>query len=160
MTDEIITVVLREAKKESLPYRRHAVEVLGRVVDDFQVDLFQPVFEMLQPLFRTSENESDTEDMEEEGHQVNTLEFHEAAVLALGRIFPLNVTTQGKLNSQGFFRIIVIIVTVIGIVIFMGIVIVVVNVNEWISYFYFGIFCFRLSHPSGFHSFQISLFEF
>ena len=98
LADEIIAVVLREAKKQTLPYRRHAVEVRGRVVDDFQVDLFQPVFEMLEPLFRTDENGSDAEDMEEEGHQIKKLELHEAAVLALGRAFPLNTTTQGELS--------------------------------------------------------------
>jgi len=98
--DEIIVVVLREAKKETLPYRRHAVQVLGLVVDDFRVDLFQPVFEMLQPLFqRPGDDDSDAEDMEEEGHQAKTLELHEAAIMALGRAFPLDETTQSKMNQ-------------------------------------------------------------
>ena len=94
-----MTVVLREARKEALPYRRHAVEVLGKVADAFDADLFTTVFEMLSPLFavpeeKEGEMEQDDEDDKEEGQQLMMLELHEAAILALGRAFPSNHVTQ------------------------------------------------------------------
>ena len=98
--DEIISVVLREARKDALPYRRHAVEVLGQVAEAFQSDLFSSVYEMLQPLFETKEDEMEQDDEEEkeEKHQLQTLELHEAAILALGRAFPSDPTAQGDIE--------------------------------------------------------------
>ena len=37
--EEIVGVVMREAKKEALPYRRHAVQVMGQVAEVFQFDV-------------------------------------------------------------------------------------------------------------------------
>ena len=94
--DEIVSVVLREARKEALPYRRHAVEVLGKVTDAFDADLFAAIFDMLSPLFAPPEGEMEQDDEEdkEEGQQLLILELHEAAILALGRAFPSNPITQ------------------------------------------------------------------
>lgn len=96
LTDEIIGVVLREARKEALPYRRHAVEVLGQVAEAFQSDLFSAIYEMLEPLFEPKDGEMEEDGEEqEEGQQLQRLELHEAAVMALGRAFPTDPTAQG-----------------------------------------------------------------
>jgi len=103
LIEEIVSVVLREARKEALPYRRHAVEVMGKVADAFKADLFTAVFDMLSPLFAVPEEKEgemeqvDDEEMEE-GQQVMTLELHEAAILALGRAFPSDFASQGIIN--------------------------------------------------------------
>lgn len=99
--DEIISVVLREARKEALPYRRHAIEVLGQVAEASQADLFSSVYEMISPLFETKEGEMEQDDEEEkeEKHQLQTLELHEAAILALGRAFPSDPAVQGGIDS-------------------------------------------------------------
>lgn len=101
LLDEIISTILREARKEALPYRRHSVEVLGKVVDSFQVDLFGQVYEMIQPLFQVKEEgeeamEEDVEDKEQKEQQMLTLELHEAAIMALGRAFPFDPVSQGN----------------------------------------------------------------
>lgn len=92
---------MREARKEALPYRRHAVEVMGKVADAFKADLFTAVFDMVSPLFAVPEDKGDEmeqsdDDELEEGQQVMALELHEAAILALGRAFPSDPVTQGK----------------------------------------------------------------
>ena len=89
-------MVLREARKEALPYRRHAVQVMGQVAEAFRSDMFPAIYEMLQPLFETKEDEME-EDEEEQGErqQLETLELHEVAILALGRAFPSDPTAQG-----------------------------------------------------------------
>lgn len=96
--DEIMRIVLREARKEALPYRKHAVEVLGVVVESFKVDAFDTVYEMLSPLFKLPEPdeqmEDDAED-QEEGQQVLKLELHEVAISALGKAFPADEAIQG-----------------------------------------------------------------
>jgi hypothetical protein len=95
--DEIIGVVLREARKEALPYRRHAVQVMGQVAEAFQSDMFPAIYEMLQPLFETKEDEMEEEEEDDPGgrQQIETLELHEAAILALGRAFPSDPSAQG-----------------------------------------------------------------
>lgn len=93
--DEIIDVVLREAKKEALPYRRHAVQALGQVAEALQSDTFPAIYEMLQPLFEIKEDEMEEEEEKEEREQKESLDLHEAAVLALGRAFPSDATAQG-----------------------------------------------------------------
>jgi hypothetical protein len=45
--DQIIGVMLREARKEALPYRRYAVQVMGQVAEAFQSDMFPAIYEML-----------------------------------------------------------------------------------------------------------------
>jgi hypothetical protein len=37
--EEIVGVVMRETKKEALPYRRHVVQVMGQVAEAFQFDV-------------------------------------------------------------------------------------------------------------------------
>lgn len=87
---------MREARKEALPYRKHAVEVLGVVAESFKVNKFDTVFEMLSPLFRVSEDDEMEE--EEEGQHLLKLELHEAAISALGKAFPADddQTVQGR----------------------------------------------------------------
>ena len=82
-----------------MPYRRHAVEIMGQVAEAFQSDMFPAIYEMLQPLFETKEDEME-EDGEEQGErqQLETLGLlHEAAILAVGRAFPSDSTAQGML---------------------------------------------------------------
>jgi hypothetical protein len=51
---------------------------------------------MLQPLFETKEDEMEEDEEEQEKRQqLETLELHEAAILALGRAFPSATTAQG-----------------------------------------------------------------
>ncbi|KAK4005791.1 hypothetical protein OUZ56_010915 [Daphnia magna] len=95
LRDEIIGVVLREAKKEALPYRRHAIQALGQVAEALQSDIFPAIYEMLQPLFETKEDEMEEEEKEETA-QREMLDLHEAAVLALGRAFSSDATAQGN----------------------------------------------------------------
>ncbi|KAJ3082397.1 hypothetical protein HK102_001737 [Quaeritorhiza haematococci] len=45
--EEIIKVVIREAKKNNKPYRRQAIELLGRFFDELQIDRFGEVVEYL-----------------------------------------------------------------------------------------------------------------
>jgi hypothetical protein len=98
--EEIVGVVMREAKKEALPYRRHAVQVMGQVAEAFQSDMFPAIYEMLQPLFQTKEDEMEEDEEEQEKRQqLETLELHEAAILALGRAFPSDSTAQGDIRS-------------------------------------------------------------
>lgn len=86
--------MLREAKKEALPYRRHAIQALGQVAEALQSDIFPAIYEMLQPLFETKEDEMEEEEKEETA-QREMLDLHEAAVLALGRAFSSDATAQG-----------------------------------------------------------------
>lgn len=95
-----MTIVLREARKEALPYRKHSVEVLGIVIESFKVDAFSTMFEMLSPLFQVpgvDENMEQDEEDQEKGQQLLKLELHEAAISALGKAFPHDETVQGTL---------------------------------------------------------------
>lgn len=102
--DEIVSAVLKEAKKEALPYRRHAIQVLGQVAEAFKVDLFSYAYEMINPLFEVKEDqtmeEEDLEDKEQKEQQLLTLELHEAAIVALGRAFPSQPESQGTITSH------------------------------------------------------------
>ncbi len=102
--DEIVNAVLKEAKKEALPYRRHAIQVLGEVADAFKVDLFSSAYEMINPLFEVKEEEAmeeeDLEDKEQKEQQLLTLELHEAAIVALGRAFPSQPESQGTIKCH------------------------------------------------------------
>ena len=58
---------------------------MGQVAEAFQSDMFPAIYEMLQPLFETKEDEIE-EDEEEQGErqQLETLGLlHEAAILAV-----------------------------------------------------------------------------
>ena len=105
ITDEIMAIVLREARKEALPYRKHAVEVLGIVVESFKIDAFDTVYEMLSPLFKLPEPDEQMEEddeEQEEGQQILKLELHEAAINALGKAFPVDESVQGSLITFFF----------------------------------------------------------
>ena len=93
-----MTVVLREARKEALPYRRYAVDVLGRVAEALKVDVFEAAAEMLFPLFQPPPEGQEPEEEEErdEQRQVQLLELHEAAISTLGRTFPSNSQAQSS----------------------------------------------------------------
>ena len=94
-----MAVVLREARKEALPYRRYAVDVLGRVAEALKVDVFEAAAEMLFPLFQPPPEGEEPEEEEEERdeqRQVQLLELHEAAISTLGRTFPSNSQAQSS----------------------------------------------------------------
>jgi hypothetical protein len=58
--------------------------------------MFPAIYEMLQPLFETEEDEMEEDEKEQEKRQqLEALELKEAAILALGRTFQSDSTAQG-----------------------------------------------------------------
>ena len=92
--DEVVKILIREAKKNNRPYKRVSIEQLGRVLDALEVDRFADVEEYLVGTAKGVEDEDDMD--EDDGREKPlSLQIRANGFKALGLCWPKVKETQG-----------------------------------------------------------------
>ncbi|KAI9097418.1 proteasome stabiliser-domain-containing protein [Phlyctochytrium arcticum] len=89
----VADVLVREAKKNNKPYKRHSILALGKVFNALEIDRFAEVWEYLQPI-AAGEEESDDMDVDDPREKPLTMAIKANAFKALAESFP--TTTAGQ----------------------------------------------------------------
>ncbi|TPX72617.1 hypothetical protein CcCBS67573_g05715 [Chytriomyces confervae] len=93
--ETVSKVVVREAKKNNKPYKRFALEQLGRFMDALKVDRFDELEDYLVEM-ATVDGDDDDDDVDAARAKPMNLAIRANAYKALGLCWPLNKETQGK----------------------------------------------------------------
>lgn len=51
MSIDIVQILYRESKKETLEYRRHALYAFGTILHELNIDKFKEVYEIVQEMW-------------------------------------------------------------------------------------------------------------
>ncbi|KAJ3045279.1 hypothetical protein HDV00_011151 [Rhizophlyctis rosea] len=97
--EEVVKILIREAKKNNRPYKRVSIEVLGKVLDALEVDRFGEVEEYLVETASGKEDEDDM-DVDDSREKPLTLQIKANAFKAVGLCWPRNRDTQAKYVDQ------------------------------------------------------------
>ncbi|KAJ3299319.1 hypothetical protein HK104_009344 [Borealophlyctis nickersoniae] len=93
--DDITKVMIREAKKNSKPYRRVALEHLGKVFDALKLDRYEEIHTYLVDT-ATAQEDPDDMDVDEPRDKPLALQIKANAFKSLGLCFPRVYETQAK----------------------------------------------------------------
>ncbi|XP_074640240.1 proteasome adapter and scaffold protein ECM29-like [Tubulanus polymorphus] len=89
--DKILDAIHRESKKERLEYKMSAIKCYGAILETYQIDQFENIYNILKPLLNKSlGSANDSEDTNKE----TLLKFREEAFLAVGQAWPTCEKTQ------------------------------------------------------------------
>ncbi|XP_059151870.1 proteasome adapter and scaffold protein ECM29-like [Physella acuta] len=97
--EQILTAVLRECGKEQPAYKMAAMTCLGSILETYQLDNFNAVWEMTKPVINELSNKTRSED-EEEGNINQKQEMITCVFTLLGEAWPESRSTQDKFGSQ------------------------------------------------------------
>lgn len=102
LVEEVVKVLTREASKERMEYKIHAIKALTTVLDTYQIDRFEEVFDICLPYLR--QDKEDHEDGEEEERNKKEESLHwdliDEMVHSLGRAWPAKKETQEKYSER------------------------------------------------------------
>ncbi|XP_064625293.1 proteasome adapter and scaffold protein ECM29-like isoform X2 [Lineus longissimus] len=89
--ETVLDAVYKECKKERIPYKMAATESFSNILEEFEIDRFKELFELLQPMLGKKKSDDD-EDIE----KTVKLQFHERSMESLGRAWPKIPHTQDQ----------------------------------------------------------------
>ncbi|KAJ3206273.1 hypothetical protein HDU67_008289 [Dinochytrium kinnereticum] len=97
--DEITLIMIREAKKNSLQYKKFSIEYLGKFIECHKIDKFEELEEYLFDVAEKDEMEEDT-DVDEAKMKPLVLVIRANTFRAIGKVFPAEKSTQEKRLKQ------------------------------------------------------------
>lgn len=102
LMEDIVKVLTREASKEKMEYKIHAIKALSTVLDTYQIDRFEQVFDICLPYLTPDKQEQESTDDEERNKKEESLRWDliDEMVNSLGRAWPLSKVTQEKYSEQ------------------------------------------------------------
>ncbi|XP_078050250.1 proteasome adapter and scaffold protein ECM29 isoform X2 [Augochlora pura] len=95
----IIDTLYRESKKESIEYRRHALQAFSTVLNELDIDKFREISDIFEEIMGTVRNKDDNESLlseERTKRNEDILKLHETIYGALGKAWPTCKETQDK----------------------------------------------------------------
>ncbi|XP_076462653.1 proteasome adapter and scaffold protein ECM29-like isoform X2 [Babylonia areolata] len=94
LVQKIVDTALRESGKDQPVYRLSALACLGSIVETFQRDLFQRVWDIVTPHLSQTKKEKD-----DDSSPVQEEELTKVCYVTLGQAWPLAHTTQGEFKE-------------------------------------------------------------
>ncbi|CAL4121852.1 unnamed protein product, partial [Meganyctiphanes norvegica] len=103
LLDQVVTVLSREAAKEKMEYKIHAIKALTTVLDTYNIDKFEQVFDICIPYLTPDKDKEKDEDEEVERNKKEESlrwDLNDEMVHSLGRAWPSDQTTQEKFSER------------------------------------------------------------
>ncbi|KAK3880878.1 hypothetical protein Pcinc_014654 [Petrolisthes cinctipes] len=101
LVEDVVKVLTREASKEKMDYKIHAIKALTTVLDTFAIDRFEQVFDICLPYVTQDKHEQDeTEEEERNKEQSLRWDLIDEMVNSLGRAWPMSKATQEKYSER------------------------------------------------------------
>ncbi|XP_071525915.1 proteasome adapter and scaffold protein ECM29 [Panulirus ornatus] len=100
LLDDVVKVLTREASKEKLEYKIHAIKALTTVLDTFHIDRFEQVFDICLPYLTPQEQEDTDEEERTKKEESLRWDLIDEMVHSLGRAWPLSKDTQEKYSER------------------------------------------------------------
>ncbi|KAG7160614.1 Proteasome adapter and scaffold protein ECM29-like [Homarus americanus] len=102
LVEDVVKVLTREASKEKMEYKIHAIKALTTVLDKYQIDRFEQVFNICLPYLTHDKQEQEDADDVERNKKEESLRWDliDEMVHSLGRAWPLTKDTQEKYSEQ------------------------------------------------------------
>ncbi|XP_045609918.2 proteasome adapter and scaffold protein ECM29 isoform X1 [Procambarus clarkii] len=102
LVEDVVNVLTREASKEKMEYKIHAIKALTTVLDTYHIDRFEQVFDICLPyLTPDKQDQEDADDVEHNKKQESLRwDLIDEMVHSLGRAWPLSNDTQEKYSEQ------------------------------------------------------------
>lgn len=97
--DQIIGCVLKESRKDEIVYKTSALQSLGDILSALDVDKFEQVYEVIEPILTNKSSKEDDDNTSSEEiakKRQHLLQIHETAYETLGKSWPRNRQTQQK----------------------------------------------------------------
>ncbi|XP_066988430.1 proteasome adapter and scaffold protein ECM29 [Macrobrachium rosenbergii] len=102
LIEDVVKVLTREASKEKMEYKIHAIKALTVVLDTYDIDRFEQVFEICLPYLKNDKEDQKDEDEEERNKTEESLmwDLIDEMVHSLGRAWPNAKETQEKYSER------------------------------------------------------------
>ncbi|XP_060528524.1 proteasome adapter and scaffold protein ECM29 [Cylas formicarius] len=101
---EIVDAILKESKKDEILYKKSALECLGEVLTSFEMDAFERVYHIIQPVLSRVDVKPEEDDPgaeETSKYRENFIRLKETSYETLGKAWPANGTdTQEKYGGM------------------------------------------------------------
>lgn len=101
LIEEVVKVLTREASKEKMAYKIHAIKALTTVLDTFQIDRFEQVFDICLPYLRHDKQDKELEEDDSSKAEASLRwDLIDEMVHSLGRAWPNSKETQEKYSER------------------------------------------------------------
>ncbi|KAL3868785.1 hypothetical protein ACJMK2_041546 [Sinanodonta woodiana] len=98
--EQVVEALLKECKKETIPYKLEALRSVGEILEVYSIDKFSEVFTILAKVLDKDEiMEVDGDNKEEEIKSELKQEQLECYYTVLGQVWPETQATQGRLST-------------------------------------------------------------
>lgn len=102
LLDQVVTVLSREAAKEKMEYKIHAIKALTTVLDTYNIDRFEQVYDICIPYLTPDKEKEKDEDEGERNKKEESLrwDLNDEMVHSLGRAWPSDQATQERFSER------------------------------------------------------------